>query len=68
MAGHCDGQLVMGDAGRGLPGMCEAGGGRPGTTRVKSHNFNLAGTEGPSAWTIVPDSPPSPYPPWHSPS
>ena len=30
------------------------GGGRPGTTRVTSHDINLAGTEGPSARTIVP--------------
>jgi len=46
----------------------EAGGGLPGTTRVMSHDFNLAGTEGPSARTIVPYSPSGPYPPGRSPS
>ena len=39
-----------------------------GTTRVMSHDFNLAGTEGPSARTIVPYSPSGPYPPGRSPS
>ena len=29
--------------------MGKDGGGLPGTTRVMSHDFNLAGTEGPSA-------------------
>ena len=48
--------------------MGEDGGGRPGTTRVMSHGFSLAGTEGPSAKTIVPYSPSSPYPPGRSPS
>ena len=45
----------------------EDGGGRPGTTRVMSHDFSLAGTEG-SAWTIVPYSSSSLYPPGRSPS
>ena len=44
------------------------GGGRPGTTRVMSHGFSLASTEGPSAKTIVPYSPSGPYPPGRSPS
>ena len=43
-------------------------GGRPGTTRVMSRDFSLAGTEGPSAKTIVPYSPSGPYPPGRSPS
>ena len=42
--------------------------GRPGTTRVMSHDINLACTEGPSARTTVPYSPPGPYPPGRSPS
>ena len=44
------------------------GGGLLGTTRVMSHDLNLAGTEGPSARTVVPYSPSGPYPPGHSPS
>ena len=44
------------------------GGGRPGTTRVMSHDINLAGTEGPSARSTVPYSPSGPYPPGRSPS
>ena len=44
------------------------GGGRPGTTRVMSHGFSLASTEGLSAKTIVPYSPSGPYPPGRSPS
>ena len=44
------------------------GGGRPGTTRVMSHDINLAGAEGPSARTIVRYSPSGPYPPGRSPS
>ena len=44
------------------------GGGPPETTRVMSHDINLAGTEGPSARTIVPYSPSGPYPPGRSPS
>ena len=44
------------------------GGGLSGTTRVMSHDFDLASTEGPSARTIVPYSPSSPYPPGRSPS
>ena len=46
----------------------EDGGGLPGTTRVMSHDFNLAGTKGPSARTIVAYSPSGPYPPGRSPS
>ena len=46
----------------------EDGGGRPGITRVMSHDINLADTEGPSARTIVPYSPSGPYPPGRSPS
>jgi len=42
------------------------GGGLSGTTRVVSHDFNLAGTEGPSARTTVPYSPSGPYPPGRS--
>ena len=38
------------------------------TTRVMSHDFNLEGTEGQSARTIVPYSPSGPHPPGHSPS
>ena len=44
------------------------GGGRPETRRMMSHDINLAGTEGPSARTIVPCGPSGPYPPWRSPS
>jgi len=39
---------TAGDCG-GRPGIGKDGGGRPGTTRVMSHDFNLAGAEGPSA-------------------
>ena len=44
------------------------GGGLSGATRVMSHEFDLAGTEGPSARTIVPYSPSGPYPLGRSPS
>ena len=44
------------------------GGGLLGTTRVMSHDFHPAGTEGPSARTTVPYSPSGPYPPGRSPS
>ena len=44
------------------------GGGLSGTTRVMSHDFDLGGSEGPSARTIVPYSPSGPYPPGRSPS
>lgn len=60
----------QGDNG-GPPGIGEDGGNGgewPGSTRAMSHNINLAGSEGPSAPTIVPYSPSSPYPPGHSPS
>ena len=43
-------------------------GGRPGTTGVMFQDINLAGTEGPSARTLVPYSPSGPYPPGRSPS
>ena len=42
------------------------GGGPLGTTRVISHDINLAGTEDQSARTIVPYSPSGPYPPGRS--
>jgi len=42
------------------------GGGLPGTTGLMSHDFNLAGIEGPSARTIVPYSLSCPYPPRRS--
>ena len=38
-----------------------AGGGLQGTTRGMSHDFNLAGTRGPSARVIVPYSPSGPH-------
>ena len=47
----------MGEDGRGRSGMAV------GPTRVMSHDINLAGTEGPSARTIVLYSPSGPYPP-----
>ena len=42
------------------------GWGLSGTTRVMSHDYPPAGTEGPSARTIVPYSPSGPYPPGRS--
>ena len=38
-------------------------GGQPVTTRVMSHSFGLAGTEGPSTKTLVPYSLFGPYEP-----
>ena len=39
-----------------------------GTTRVISHYFDLAGSEGSDARTLVTDRLSGPYPPEHSPS
>ena len=66
-------QGIAGDAGNGMggggwPSTAGDHGGRPGTIRVMSHDFNPALTEGPSARTIVPHSPSCPHPPGHSPS
>ena len=60
---------TLGD-GRRRWGTAGDGGGLPATTSVMSHDFNMAGTEGPgpSTRTIVPYSPSGPYPPRHSPS
>ena len=49
----------MGD-GRRMEGV-GAGGGLQGTARGMSHDFNLAGTRGPSARVIVPYSPSGPH-------
>ena len=43
--------------------MAGGSGGQPVTTRVMSHSFGLAGTEGPSTKTLVPYSLFGPYAP-----